>query len=141
MSKMTITSEPGANLSVLLQTWAEILRTGNMEALAGVMDEDVVWQGLRPELVCHGRDQAVSNMRSSAAPVRRITRIEAEEVGEHVVVSVESATFPEGPAGPELSPAGGGRSLVFTFRDGKVVRMESFPSRELASIAARSPVS
>lgn len=134
-------SQPGENLALVLRTWAEVLRTGSAEALADIMAEDIVWQGLRPELVCHGRKQTMGNMRSQAAALLpRVTRMEAEELGDRVVVTVGSAVFPEGPAGPDLSPAGGDRSIVFTFHDGEVARMESYPSRDAARRAATEPV-
>jgi hypothetical protein len=49
-----------------------------------------------------------------------------------VVVIASSADFPLGPTGTELDPPSGFRSFVFTFSDGKVVKMESFPTREAA---------
>ena len=133
-------SQPGANLSLVLQTWADILRTGRTEALATIMDDDVVWQGLLPELVCNGRDEALGMLRYGlVAAVPSVTRVEAEESGDYVVVNVASADFPEGPEGAPLEDSGQ-RTLVFTFRAGKIVRMESFPGRDAAFRAVRHPV-
>jgi hypothetical protein len=58
--------------------------------------------------------------------------MEAEEVGDRVVVSVEGPDFGPGPAGPGLQPAAGPRTLVLYFEEGTVVRMESFATREEA---------
>jgi len=123
-------SNPGDNLTLVLSVMAAMSRTGRTEELALALDDGVVWQGLLPELVCTGRGQVLDVLGRNSFP--RITRVEAEEVGDRVVVVVSSADFPLGPAGNELEPPDGVRSLVFTFRDGKVVRMESLPSREAA---------
>jgi hypothetical protein len=123
-------TRPGENLNLVLSVMAAMSRTGGTEELASLLDDGVTWQGLLPELVCNGRGQVLNVL--GKAPFPRITRVEAEEVGDRVVVVVSSADFPLGPAGPELEPPGGLRSFVFTFRDGKVVRMESVPNREAA---------
>lgn len=123
-------SNPGENLNLVLGVLAAIGHTGRTKELATILEEGVVWQGLLPELVCTDRNQVLGVL--GRAPFPRITRVEAEEVGDRVAISVQSADFAEGPAGSELEPASGTRSLVFSFRDGKVVRIESFPSREAA---------
>jgi hypothetical protein len=123
-------TEPGHNLNLVLSVMAAISRTGRTEELASLLDDGVVWQGLLPELVCGGRDQVLDVLGRASFP--RITRVEAEEVGDRVVIIVSSADFPLAPAGIELDPPGGVRSLVLTFRDTKVVRMESAPNRQAA---------
>ena len=131
-------SEKGANLAAIISAWTGMLRTGRIDELARLLDEQVVWQGLLPELVCHGRDQVLRLIGRSRRQPLRITRLEAEELGDRVAISVSGPEFPEGPDGPEgaLLPPGAPRSLVFTFRDGHVVRMESLPSRDAAFAAA-----
>ncbi|MGH9106972.1 MAG: hypothetical protein ACRDZX_14295 [Acidimicrobiales bacterium] len=131
-------TEPGENLSRVLSVWGEILRTGSTSALGSLLDDSVAWQGVLPELACHGREEVLHLL--GRAAFARITRVEAEELGSSVVVSVESTDFPEGPAGPELTPAGGGRHIVFTFQDAKVVKMASFPDRGSALAPARGLV-
>jgi hypothetical protein len=105
-----------------------MLRTGRTAELAGILAADVVWQGLRPELRCANRDQVLGVLVRNRGRPPRITRIEAQERGAQVAVSVEGADLPEAPV--ELATAA--RSLVFTFRDGRVVRMESLPDRDAA---------
>lgn len=126
-------SEPGSNLARVLAIWGEASRRQTMAPLADAMSEDVVWQGVLPELVCHGRDE-VRHVLGSAlgGKLPRLTRMEAEEVGDRVVVSVEGPDFGPGPAGPGLQPAAGPRTLVLYFEEGTVVRMESFATREEA---------
>jgi hypothetical protein len=126
--------EVGDNLARLISAWTGMLRSGQSAELAGLLDEGVVWQGMLPELICHGREEALDVMVRNRRRPPRITRIEAEEFGDRVVVSVEGPDFPEGTEAPEgpLLPPGAPRSLVFTFQNGRVVRMESFPTREAA---------
>ncbi len=101
--------------------------------LADAMAQDVVWQGPLSELVCHGRDE-VSGVLSSARGGRLpgVTRMMAEEAGERVVPTVEGPDLGPGPRGSALEPVGGPRTLVLSFEDGRVVRMESFATREEA---------
>jgi ketosteroid isomerase-like protein len=126
-------NEPGSNLARVLAVWGEMSYKETMAPLVDVMAEDVVWQGLLPELVCHGRDQVrgvLGSTRGGRLP--RVTRMEAEEVGDKVVVTVAGPDFGPGPAGTTLEPDGGPRTLVLSFEDGRIVRMESFATRQEA---------
>ncbi len=124
-------NEPGNNLARVLALWGELAQSQTMAPLADAMAEDVVWQGLLPGLVCQGRDQ-VRDVLGSARGGRlpRVTRMAAEEAGDRVIVTVEGPDFGPGPAGSALEPAGGPRTLVLSFEDGRVVQMESFATRE-----------
>jgi hypothetical protein len=97
------------------------------------MAADVVWQGLLPELACHGRDE-VADVLGSAGGGRlpRVTRMEAEGAGDRVVVTVEGPDFGPGPVGTALEPIGGPRTLAFWFGDGRVRALESFATRQEA---------
>lgn len=126
-------NEPGSNLARVLALWGDMSLSQSTAPLADAMTEDVVWQGLLPELVCHGRDE-VRDVLGSARGGRlpRVTRMVAEEESDRVIVTVEGPDFVPGPAGSALEPAGGPRTLVLSFEDGRVVRMESFATREEA---------
>lgn len=128
-------AEVGDNLGRIVGAWMEMAQTGNVAGLAALFDEDAVWQGLLPELACHGREQVLDLLVRGRRRVPRITRIEAQEFGDRVAVSVEGPDFPESPA-PHLLPPGAPRSLVFTFSAGRVVRMESLPNRDAAFAVA-----
>ncbi|MGH8299843.1 MAG: hypothetical protein ACRET5_00075 [Steroidobacteraceae bacterium] len=126
-------NEPGSNLARVLAVWGEMSRSQTTAPLAEALAEDVVWQGLLPELVCHGR-HAVRGVLGSARGGQppRVTRMEAEEVGDRVVITVDGPDFGPGPAGSALGPSGGPRTLVLSFEDGTVVRMESYATRDQA---------
>jgi hypothetical protein len=123
--------EPGNNLARVISIWGEMSSSHTMAPLVDAMAEHVVWRGVLPELVCHGRDE-VRNVLGSARGGRlpRVTRLEAEETGDRVIVTVEGPDFGAGPAGSALEPAGGPRTLVLSFRDGRIVRIESFATRQ-----------
>jgi len=127
-------SEIGDNLALLVAAWTGMFRSGSSAALADILDEKVVWQGLLPDLVCSDRAQVLRILDRAGAHLPRTSRIEAEEFGDRVAISVEGPDFPAliGAADAPLLAPGAPRSLVFTFRNGKVVRMESLPSRDAA---------
>lgn len=126
-------SEPGSNLARVLALLGEISQGQTMEPFVDATAEDVVWQGLRPELVCRGRAE-VRDVLGSARGGRlpRVTRMEAEEVGDRVVMTIEGPDLGSGPAGGAFEPVGGLRTLALSFKEGRIVRMESFASRQEA---------
>lgn len=125
---------PGANLALILSGLSAIQRTGSLRELGPILDEDVFWQGPAPDLSCSGREQVLGVMSGGAPRPLRLTKVEAEEVGDRVVVSVEGPGLPENPA----LAAGAPRTLVFTFADGKIVHIESFSGRDAALARAGS---
>lgn len=126
-------AQPGDNLAQVLALWGEMSQSQSMASLVDAMAEDVVWQGLLPELACHGRDEVAGVLGSArGGRLPRVTRMEAEEAGDRVVVTVEGPDFGPGPAGTALGPTGGPRTLALWFEDGRVVRMESFATRQEA---------
>lgn len=106
-------TEPGSNLARVLEIWGEMAGSRTMGPLVEVMADDVSWQGLLPELVCPGRDEVAGVLGSArGGQLPRITRMEAEEMGDRVVLTVEGPDFGPGPAGTALEPAGGPRTLA-----------------------------
>ena len=130
-------SEPGSNLARVLAVWGDIFHSQTMTPLVDAMAEDVVWQGLLPELACHGRDEVCGVLGSArAGRLPRVTRMEAEEAGDRVVITVEGPDFGPGAAGRALEPVGGPRTLVLSFEEGRIVRMQSFATRQQAFAVA-----
>ncbi|MGH8980651.1 MAG: hypothetical protein ACRDWE_06475 [Acidimicrobiales bacterium] len=126
-------NEPGRNLARVLALWGEMSRSQSTAPLAEALAEDVVWRGVLPELVCHGRDEVcgvIGAARGGRLP--RVTRVEAEEAGDRVILTVDGPDLGPGPAGSAFEPSGGPRTLVLSFEDGTVVRMESFATRDEA---------
>jgi hypothetical protein len=121
-------TEPGHNLNTIIGAVAAVFQYRGTAKLRNILAESVVWHGPLPHLVCRNRDEVVYMLEHKRAIPPRLTRIEAQEFGEKVAITVEGPDFPEN----EILPAAAPRSLVFTFRDGKVVRIESVASREEA---------
>lgn len=112
-----------SHLITILRAIPAWLADGDTAALASVFAEDAVWQGIRPEQVCAGREEIVGRLGRAGARGIRLTGLEAHELGDRVVVHAESPDLPE----TEDLAAGAPRSLAFTFRDGLVVRLETLP--------------
>jgi hypothetical protein len=118
----------GENLALIVEAWADMLRTGSTGALHALLDEKVVWNGVFPDEICHGRQEVIGILASNWRRAPRISRLDAEERGDRVAVSVEGPDF----QGDDRRPAVGPRSLVFTFQKGHVIRMQSLKSRDEA---------
>ncbi|HKR98142.1 MAG TPA: nuclear transport factor 2 family protein, partial [Candidatus Dormibacteraeota bacterium] len=87
--------EPGANLAAVIAAWSALFQQRSTEQLAALLDPDVIWQGLLPELVCTSRDEVLHLLDHFSRRLPHITRMEAEEFGDQVAVSVEGTGFPE----------------------------------------------
>ncbi|MGH7912115.1 MAG: hypothetical protein ACREQM_08225 [Candidatus Dormibacteraceae bacterium] len=122
-------TEAGDRLALIVSVAVEMLATGSVAGLAPLLDENVFWQGPRPDLSCSTRSEVLGILgRGVGRRPLRVTRLEAQEVGDHVVVSVDGPDLPETPA----LASGASRSLVFTFRGEVVVRIESVADRDAA---------
>jgi hypothetical protein len=127
-----VDDRPGARLAALIRAWVAILDDPDLSQMRELLDERVTWQGLLPELICHDRREVLALFQRQRSFGLRITRLEAEEVGDRVLLSVE---------GPELAgidgviESGAPRSLAFTFADGMVVHIASYASRAAAFAA------
>jgi hypothetical protein len=127
-----VDDRPGARLAAIVRAWVAMLDDPDLSQMRELLDERVTWQGLLPELVCHDKREVLALFQRQRSFGLRITRLEAEEVGDHVLISVES---------PELAEiegvieAGAPRSLVFTFVGGTVVQIASYASRDAARTA------
>jgi hypothetical protein len=120
-----LSGHEGGNLALIVAAWTEMFQSGSSGALARLLDEKVVWNGMFPDEVCNDRTEVLGILGRNLPRAPRITRIEAEEKGDKVAVTVEGPDFP----GTDRRGAGGPRSLVFTFRGGRVIRMQSFKDR------------
>ncbi len=111
---------------MIVAAWTDVFGRGSTDALESLLEERVVWKGVFPDQICHGRHKVLTVLVSNAPRAPRISRIEAEENGDQVAVTVESPDF----QGDDRRPAGGLRSLVFTFQNGHVIRIQSLKSRD-----------
>lgn len=53
------------NLECVLTGWIDARRRNDLETIERHLHPDVVWQGLRPDLICATRAAVVDNVRSN----------------------------------------------------------------------------
>jgi ketosteroid isomerase-like protein len=119
-----------ANLEVVFDH-LDARRCHDLERLASRLDPDVVHQGVLPELACNNRDEVLANVRRSF--VREdfgVDRLELIDAGERVVVGLAGPRFREVPW------LKGQLYMVYTLRDGRIVRMDDYLTRAEAIAAA-----
>jgi hypothetical protein len=123
-----MSDQVGENLALIVAAWTDLFGRGSTDSLEALLDAKVVWNGMFADEICNGRGEVLGNLVRFRPRQQRITRIEAEEKGDQVAVSVDGPDF----RGDDRRPAGGPRSLVFTFRNGHIIRMQSLKSRDEA---------
>jgi len=121
-----------ANLETVMIDFFGALRRGDFDAAAAVLDEEVSWQGLREDWVCHGRDEVIETFRWGLERRREVDALEFTRGGEQVVL---------GARGPSIGEVGGepleGQIFnVLTLRAGRIVRIDDYRRRRAALFAA-----
>jgi hypothetical protein len=83
-----------SNMEIVLRVLADTLRTQDIEHLAGLLDQQVVWEGVHPGQRCDGREQALAVLGGFFA--NRALSFDAVEViarGDVVVMGIEGPGF------------------------------------------------
>lgn len=124
------------NMEIILGALADTVRTQDIGHLTGLLDTDVVWEGVHPGQRCDGRDQAMGVLGGFFACRELVfDAVEVIARGDAVVVGIH---------GPGLNGIPGDFETVgqvfhvFTLRDGLVVRWRAYLDREDALAAAGS---
>ena len=74
------------NLDLILFGWVDALRRRDPDRIADRLAPDIVWQGLRRDLVCPNRTAVLHNI-TAGGPVReRATGIEVAAIDDHRVL-------------------------------------------------------
>src|SRR4051794_21048710 len=131
MDAAAVMAISSTNLEVVFAGWIDARRRNDVEALERYLHPDVVWQGLREELVCPDRAHVLDNVRAARGQLPEVEGIELSAQGDQVLFGVRSPDFTE-LFGERLE---GELFTVFTIRDGLIVRMEEFKAREAAEQA------
>ena len=121
------------NLELVLVGWVDAQRRNDVETIARHLHPDVVWQGLRPDLVCRNRDHVLDNVRAGNGRRPDVAGIELLAEGDQVLFGVQSPDLVD-IAGEELH---GQVYEVFTIADGLIVRMDEYRTRDEALMAMR----
>lgn len=121
-----------ANLEVVFDH-LDARRSRDLARLESQFDPDVVHQGVLPELVCNNRDEVLANVRHGfARDDFGVDHLEMIDAGDQVVVGLAGPRFREVP----WAPLSGQVYIVYTIRDGRIVRMHDFLTRKEAITAA-----
>jgi ketosteroid isomerase-like protein len=119
------------NVEIARRGYAAVVH-GDLDAIRDFLDPDVKWHGGDPSApgACHNREQALEFIRRARqrGPIGEL--VDVVDAGERVVVilRVRSAADEEAAL----------RANVTRFRDGKVVEMVAYESRDAALAAART---
>jgi hypothetical protein len=108
-------------------------RSRDLARVKSQLDSNVVHQGVLPELVCNNRDEVLANVeRGFARTDFGVDRLEMIDAGDRVVVGLAGPRFRDVPG----APINGQLYMVYTLREGLIVRMDDFLSRSDAMKAA-----
>jgi ketosteroid isomerase-like protein len=111
-------------------------RRNDLDAIGAGLDPDVVHQGVMPELVCNGREAVLERIGASMSDGDwGIDRLELQAAGESVVAGIA------GPRFREIPFLNGEIFMVFTIRDGRIMRIDDYRTRDealRAGLSARS---
>jgi ketosteroid isomerase-like protein len=110
----------------------EAALSGDLDAIAALLDPDVKWHGGDPSASgsCQNRAQALQFMSAAVARGRVGELVDVIDAGDSVVVIMRSVS-----ATGEQAPLS---ANVTTFRDGKVVEIVHHPKPDDALAAARA---
>ncbi len=112
-------------------------RSRDLARLESQFDPRVVHQGVLPELVCNNRQEVLENVqRGFSRDDFGVDRLELIDAGERVLVGLAGPRFREVP----WAPLNGQIYVVYTIREGRIVRMEDFLTRAEAVAAAGGAV-
>jgi ribosomal protein S18 acetylase RimI-like enzyme len=111
--------------------WFDALRRRDTTSMAAALDPDVVWQGVRPDLVCHGPAEVIAAFLTASDANQEIDALELLGGETHIVLGAHA---------PYLAIAdvdtGGEIYNVFTIDGDKITRIEDYLQRDEAFRAA-----
>jgi catechol 2,3-dioxygenase-like lactoylglutathione lyase family enzyme len=123
------------NVELILFGWVDALRRCDPERIADRLAEDIVWQGLRHDLVCPNREAVLDNIVGGGQRREQLTGIEVAALDDqHVLLGVQLPGVTEF-FGETLD---GAIFDVFTIDNGVITRIDEFKTREDAVAHARS---
>jgi ketosteroid isomerase-like protein len=107
-----------------------VFERGDLEAFFALMDPEVVWTWWEPGPACRNRDEARRRIEELLAQGQWGRPEIVADLGKRVVVDPHPE--PTFALAPEIHH-------VYTFRGGRIVRMEDYPDRRSALAAAERP--
>jgi ketosteroid isomerase-like protein len=123
---------PQQPLAVLV-AWIDALRRGDLEAIEGLLDPEVVWRGVPADAICHDRRDVLDMRREQlAAGLVRVSAAELVAGDEAVVLGVRSDELRE-IGGVDLA---GQVFNVFRLAEGRIVAIQDHATRQAALVDA-----
>ena len=116
---------PEDNIKTILTGWLDALHRQDLHAVEQRMAPDVFWQGIREELVCKDREEALALLREQQREEHGVEALELVATEEKVMLGVRSTQLQEVGG----VPLGGQIFQVFTLREGVIVRVDEYERR------------
>jgi ketosteroid isomerase-like protein len=130
---------PQSNIEIIFADWLDAMRRGDLDTMAGRLAPDVVHQGVKPDWICHNRQEVIDMVGRRVGRVPPVEAIELIAAGDHVVMSVRGVGIGP-PVDDDENEACGHVTVVYTLVDGKVVRMHDYLHRAQALAAVGATV-
>lgn len=129
--------DPESNLEIVFADWLDAMRRGDLQTMAERLAPDAVHQGVKPDWICRNREEVLRSVRARVGNTPPVEAIELIAAGDHVVMSVKAQGIGI-PAEGSSDEFRGEACIVFTLRDGKIVRMDDYIHRAdaLAAVGA-----
>jgi hypothetical protein len=115
--------------------WLDALRRDDLDAVRGMLDDAIVWQGVRDEWTCRGPDAVASTFAQERDARAEIERLELIGAARHAVLHAAGA----GVTAVLGVPLPDGIYNVFAIDAGKVTRIDDFADRRQALAVAGLP--
>ena len=128
---------PESNLEIIFADWLDAMRRGDLATMADRLAPDAVHQGVKPEWLCQNREEVLRSVGTRVGHTPPVEAIELIAAGDHVVMSVKAPGVGI-PGEGSPNEFRGEACIVFTLRDGKIVRMHDYLHRAdaLAAVGA-----
>ncbi len=128
-----------SNIDIIFSDWLDAMRRGDLDRMGSILIPDAVHRGVKPDWVCQNREEIIDNVRRQGGRVPQINAFELLAAGDHVVLSVQGPEL-GAPVDEEGRAFPGQACVVFTLRDGMIVRMQDYSCRSDALEAAGAAV-
>jgi SnoaL-like protein len=115
--------------------WLDALRRDDLDSLRAMLDPEIVWQGLREDVVCHGPDEVADTFAGERDAYAEIEVLELIGAERHAVMHASGGDIRE-VAGV---PVPDGIYNLFAIEGGRVRRIDDFADRGKALAAAGLP--
>ena len=112
--------------------WLDVLRRDDLDSVGAALDPDIVWQGLRDDLVCHGSWRSRRGLRAAARRLPRDPSPRADRRRAAPILHAHGGDLRE----LEGIPLPDGIYNVFAIEAGRVLRIDDFAKRDEALAVA-----